>query len=124
MSVVGSTAAIIIVVALMAVERNALGAATLSDLLKSLALLDIVVANVELGQRPGSAITAPSDMESDVGRCHKAKSLPAFRLPHRERALAPHAACNSASSVGGAWLPRASGCGNAPAVAAFVGYCR
>ena len=45
-------AAPIIVVALMAVELNALGAAALSDLLKSLALFDIVIANIELGQRP------------------------------------------------------------------------
>jgi hypothetical protein len=39
----------------MAVELNALGAAELSDLLKSLkslAMLNIVVANVELGQSP------------------------------------------------------------------------
>jgi hypothetical protein len=37
----------------MAVELNALGAATLSYLLKSPpALLHIVVANIELGQRP------------------------------------------------------------------------
>jgi hypothetical protein len=39
----------------MAVELNALGAAALHELLKSLALLDIVVANIELGQRPSAA---------------------------------------------------------------------
>jgi hypothetical protein len=35
----------------MAVELDALGVATLSDLLKGLALFDIVVADVKLGQR-------------------------------------------------------------------------
>jgi hypothetical protein len=40
----------------------------------------------------GSVITAPSDMESDVGRCHKAKSLPTISPPRREAALTPHTA--------------------------------
>jgi hypothetical protein len=34
----------------------------------------------------------------------------------------PRVLCNSASSVGGAQLLRASGCDNAPAAAAFGGY--
>ena len=36
----------------MVVELDALGVAILNDLLKGLALLETVVADVELGQRP------------------------------------------------------------------------
>jgi hypothetical protein len=59
-----------------------------------------------------SVISAPSDMESDVGRCHKAKSLHFLSRS------------NIAAFVGGAQLPRASGCDNTPAVAAFARCCR
>jgi hypothetical protein len=41
-----------ITLALVVVELDALGVAILNDLLKGLPLLDIVVADVELGQRP------------------------------------------------------------------------
>ena len=47
-----SVVAITLALALVVVELDALNIAQISDSLKGLALLDIVVADVELGQRP------------------------------------------------------------------------
>ena len=63
-----SVAVITLALALVVVKLDALGVAQISDSLKGLALLDIVVADVELGQRSVVLWIAVNNSSSTSGQ--------------------------------------------------------